>query len=141
MKKMITASNYEVIPLDLRTNVRFYTSVDFGSYVPPHWHDAIEILYLQEGELKVNTESTSRNLHSGQCTLIQPNKVHSTLCTRPNKAIVFQIPLLFLEKFVSDAAQLTFQLEGTPRQASQPECPNWTQWQDPQKTKNTNKSI
>ena len=30
----------------------FYTSVDFGSYVPPHWHDAIEILYLQEGELK-----------------------------------------------------------------------------------------
>lgn len=43
MKKVITASNYEVIPLDLRTNVRFYTSVDFGSYVPPHWHDAIEI--------------------------------------------------------------------------------------------------
>lgn len=90
MKKVITASNYEVIPLDFRTNVRFYTSVDLGSYVPPHWHDAIEILYLQEGELKVNTESTSRNLHSGQCTLIQPNKVHSTLCTRPNKAIVFQ---------------------------------------------------
>ena len=110
MKKVITASNYEVIPLDLRTNVRFYTSVDFGSYVPPHWHDAIEILYLQEGELKVNTESTSRNLRSGQCTLIQPNK-----------AIVFQIPLLFLEKFVPDASRLTFQLEGTPRQASQPE--------------------
>ena len=63
--------------------------------------DAIEILYLQEGELKVNTESTSRNLRSGQCTLIQPNKVHSTLCTRPNKAIVFQIPLLFLEKICS----------------------------------------
>ena len=112
MKKVITASNYEVIPLNLRTNVRFYTSVDFGSYVPPHWHDAIEILYLQEGELKVNTESTSRNLRSGQCTLIQPNKVHSTL---------FQIPLLYLEKFVPDASRLTFQLEGTPRQASQPE--------------------
>ena len=62
MKKVITTSNYEVIPLDFRTNVRFYTSVDFGSYVPPHWHDAIEILYLQEGELKVNTEGTSRNL-------------------------------------------------------------------------------
>ena len=28
MKKVITASNYEVIPLDLRTNVRFYTSVE-----------------------------------------------------------------------------------------------------------------
>ena len=31
MKKVITASNYEVIPLNLRTNVRFYTSVDFGA--------------------------------------------------------------------------------------------------------------
>ena len=77
MKKMITASNYEVIPLDLRTNVRFYTSVDFGSYVPPHWHDAIEILYLQEGELKVNTESTSRNLHSGQCLKELQDKIIS----------------------------------------------------------------
>ena len=75
MKKVITTSNYEVIPLDFRTNVRFYTSVDFGSYVPPHWHDAIEILYLQEGELKVNTEGTSRNLRSGQCTLIQPGYI------------------------------------------------------------------
>lgn len=91
----------------------------FWKLCAPHWHDAIEILYLQEGELKVNTESTSRNLRSGQCTLIQPNKVHSTLCTRPNKAIVFQIPLLFLEKFVPDASRLTFQLEETPRQASQ----------------------
>ena len=99
---------------DLRTNVRFYTSVDFGSYVPPHWHDAIEILYLQEGELKVNTESTSRNLRSGQCTLIQPNKVHSTLCTRPNKAIVFQIPLLFLEKFVPDPPGWLFSLKELP---------------------------
>lgn len=111
MNKIITASNYEVIPLDAKTNVRFYTSIDPGSYVPPHWHDAIEIVYLQEGELKITTEGASRQLLPGQCILVQPNTVHSTLCTHPNRAIVFQIPLAFMEKFVPDFAFLTFQLD------------------------------
>ena len=101
-EKVITASNYEVIPLDLRTNVRFIhrwtTCLLTG--------DAVEILYLQEGELKVNTRF--RNLRFGQCTLIQPNKVHSTFVS--NKDCISD-SLLFLEKFVPDAAQLTFQLE------------------------------
>lgn len=114
MKKLIIPSNYEVIPLDAKTNVRFYTSVDSGSYVPPHWHDAIEIVYLQEGELKINTESISRDLKAGQCVLIQPNTVHSTLCTHPNRAIVFQIPLAFMEKYLPDFAALTFRLDDPP---------------------------
>lgn len=63
MKKILTSSNYEIIPLDTRTNVRFYTSVDSGSYVPPHWHDAIEIIYLFEGQLKINTEKSTQILH------------------------------------------------------------------------------
>ena len=65
MKKILTSSNYEIIPLDTRTNVRFYTSVDSGSYVPPHWHDAIEIIYLFEGQLKINTEKMHSDSASG----------------------------------------------------------------------------
>lgn len=114
MKKLITPSNYEVIPLDARTNVCFYTSVDSGSYVPPHWHDAIEIVYLQKGDLKINTEGASKKLEAGQCILIQPNTVHSTLCTHPNRAIVFQIPAAFMEKYLSGFAELTFQLDEPP---------------------------
>lgn len=120
MKKILTASNYEVIPLDVRTNVRFYTSVDPGSYVPSHWHDAIEIVYLLDGSLKINAEGITQELQPGQCVLVPPNRIHSTLCTQPNKAIVFQIPLAFMEKFIPDASILTFQLEDPPEHFPQP---------------------
>lgn len=52
MDKILTQTNYELIPLDDKTNVRFYTSFDSGSIVAPHWHDAIEVIYLQKGALK-----------------------------------------------------------------------------------------
>ena len=66
MKKILTPTNYELIQLNDKTNVRFFTSIDPGSYVAPHWHDAVEIVYLLEGELKVIVGNDSRNLKAGQ---------------------------------------------------------------------------
>lgn len=103
MKKILTPTNYELIPLNDKTNVRFFTSIDPGSYVAPHWHDAVEIVYLLEGELKVIVGNDSRNLKAGQCAMVTPNQIHSTLCTSPNRAIVFQIPEAFMEKFIPNA--------------------------------------
>lgn len=108
MKKILTSTNYELIPLNDQTNVRFYTSEDSGSYVAPHWHDAVEIVYLLDGRLNVITENTVHKLSAGQCIMLSPNQVHSTLCTAPNRAIVFQIPESFLEKFIPDARSRIF---------------------------------
>ena len=41
--------SYEIIDYSGITNVKFYTSTDNGSYIPSHWHRAVEILYMQEG--------------------------------------------------------------------------------------------
>lgn len=111
MKKVLTPTNYELIPLNDKTNVRFYTSVDPGSYVAHHWHDAIEIIYLQKGELKIVIENNHYELKSNQCIIISPNRIHSTLCTKPNQAIVFQIPESFFEKFIPDAKSMEFNLK------------------------------
>ena len=88
MKKILTPTNYELIPLNDKTNVRFFTSIDPGSYVAPHWHDAVEIVYLLEGELKVIVGNDSRNLKAGQCAMVTPNQIHSTLCTSPNLSLI-----------------------------------------------------
>lgn len=111
MKKILTPTNYEMIPLNEFTNVRFYTSTDPGSYVASHWHDAVEILYLQEGSLTVTLENISFSVVASKCILISPNQIHSTLCTSPNRAIVFQIPVSFIEKFIPDVKQLQFSLQ------------------------------
>ncbi len=108
MERILTPTNYELIPLNDLTNVRFYTSVDTGSYIASHWHDAVEIIYILEGDLLVTVEQSSFRILAGQCVMITPNQVHSTLCTRPNRAIVFQIPVAFLEKFIPDAKQMQF---------------------------------
>ena len=47
----------------------------------------------------------------GECILINSDVIHSTKCTAPNKAILFQIPLTFLSIYIPDADQLVFNLD------------------------------
>ena len=100
--------SYEIINVSGSTNVKFYTSVDPGSYIPTHWHRAVEIIYMQEGSLDVTVESESFTIYAEDCILVNGNVLHSTKCTTPNKAIVLQIPLNFIEKYITDLGQLIF---------------------------------
>ncbi len=105
-------SNYEIISVRENTQVHFRTSIDPGSYVPPHWHDAVEIVYMQEGELIFTIEQQIHHLLSGQCILVNPNIIHAAKCTAPNKAIIFQIPVNFLENYIPNVRQLLFTVSG-----------------------------
>ena len=109
--------SYEVISTLESTGVHFRTSIDPGSYVPAHLHHAIEIIYLLEGNLTVIMESSVREYHAGECILINSDIIHSTKCTSPNKAILFQIPLSFLSLYLPDADQLVFNLENPEENA------------------------
>ena len=102
--------SYEIIQTPEATGVSFYTKVDNGSYVPNHWHDAIEIIYMIEGEVEVTMESSARRLTKGQCCLINSSVIHSTKCTTPNVGLVFQIPFDFIKLYIPDIAQLQFVL-------------------------------
>ena len=99
--------SYEIIDVSAVTNVKFYTSVDPGSYIPTHWHRAVEIIYMQEGSLDVTIESKNFTIYPEDCILINANVPHSTKCVSPNKAIVLQIPLDFMEKYIPNIQQLT----------------------------------
>lgn len=105
------AHRYEIIQPAKNTGVVFYTSKDPGSYVPKHWHHAIEIIYLQEGSLSVAFENTLTTLLPGDCMIINSEVIHSTKCTTYNKAIVFQIPFEFFEQYLPDIEQLYFSLD------------------------------
>ena len=111
MEPLITAANYELIPLDDKTNVRFFTSRESGSYSAPHWHDAMEIILLQKGELKVSIDSTTYYLHENQCILIPPNRIHASLCAKFNQSIVLQIPEVFINKFIPNTKTIEFSLK------------------------------
>lgn len=100
--------SHEIINAPVDTNVKFRTSTDPGSYIPMHWHRAVEIIYMQEGSLDVTIESESFTIQKGDCIVINGNVLHSTKCTSPNTAILLQIPLDFMEKYIPDLGQLIF---------------------------------
>lgn len=102
--------NHEIVLTPATTGVHFFTSVDSGSYVTTHWHRAIEIIYIQSGSLTVTIESHTRELSAGQCILINSNIMHSTKCTAPNTAIVFQIPTDFAETYIPNINSLVFHI-------------------------------
>lgn len=100
--------SHEIINAPVDTNVKFRTSTDPGSYIPMHWHRAVEIIYMQEGSLDVTIESENFTIQKGDCIVINGNVLHSTKCTSPNTAILLQIPLDFMEKYIPNPGKLIF---------------------------------
>lgn len=102
---------YELIQVPKTTGVCFYTKKDTGNYVPNHWHDAIEIIYMIQGSVDITVESSAYHLQEGQCFLINSSVIHSTKCTSPNIGIVFQIPIDFIQLYIPNVQQLRFVLD------------------------------
>lgn len=101
---------YEVLSIDPLKQVRFFTSYDKGSYIAPHWHDAVEIIYMEKGNLTVQDDTGVTELKPGSCILVNAGYVHSTKCIYPNQAIVFQIPLRLLDAYIPNLNSLRFEI-------------------------------
>ena len=80
---------YEIIELNLtvRGSVHFESFQDSRRYVAPHWHDAIEIISVTHGNLTVNIEQKEFHLKGGDCIILPPYSIHSTLSTSGNSAM------------------------------------------------------
>ncbi len=105
---------YEIIQVPEHTKVRFGISTDNGSYVPRHWHPALELICLLEGSLTVLTNGREEEFHAGQCVLISPNIPHSTKCLDKNRAILLQIPLSFMEAWIPHIGDYYFHMPSVP---------------------------
>ena len=65
-----------------------------GKYIrEKHWHRAIEIFVVQEGELDFLLNTTHYHLAEGQFIIVNSNEVHAIHANKPNHTIVLQIPL------------------------------------------------
>lgn len=71
-----------------------------------HWHDEIELFYLEQGDIEFMIEDNSYCLHSGEAVLIPPNLLH--MASKQNQevcsffAFVFS-PVLFTDSFTGSA--------------------------------------
>ena len=76
---------YENLQLNIAGHAHYEYAEVARSYVPMHWHGALELIYILSGELTVETEQRRWQLHAGQCICISPyvpvSYTHLTLPT------------------------------------------------------------
>ena len=124
MENMNKNIAYEHIDFSEITKVRFCTLVEKCNYIPNHWHQSIEFIYLIKGERLATIENKSFLLHDGDCVLVNANAIHSMKLMETNTIILLQIPIDFLEQFVPDIQEIIFVLNDSKNTPRKQECLN-----------------
>ncbi|WP_349347087.1 AraC family transcriptional regulator [Mediterraneibacter gnavus] len=104
---------HEIVSRNPDVEVRFYLSVDEGSYVTPHWHESIEMVYVIEGKITVGLENRRVVVKEDEFNIINSRTVHSVLGEK-NRALVLQIPKEILKKYIPEIEDYTFEVNMHP---------------------------
>ena len=121
---MENGTRHEIVSSNQDVDVRFYMSVDEGSYVAPHWHNSLEIIYMLEGSMKVKCENKEIEVQAGDISLINSREIHSFWST-PNKSLVLQVPERLLEKYISDYELIKFYVDPHPEKDTESTKLEW----------------
>ena len=99
---------YENLQLNIAGHAHYEYAEVARSYVPMHWHDALELIYILSGELTVETEQRCWQLHAGQCICISPYVLHATISLSGNTALLLRIPIEELGDFAPETRSRQF---------------------------------
>lgn len=105
---------HEIVAQNSDIEARFYLSEDIGSYVSPHWHDSLEMVYIIEGSITMMYENHKIVLHTNEFNIINSRVIHSVVSEK-NKAIVLQIPKEVLKRYVPDFEVYIFEVDMCPQ--------------------------
>lgn len=105
---------HEIVSSNPDIEVRFYLSEDEGSYVAPHWHNSLELVYMLEGSMTTQFENNvSQTIEAGEISVVNPRVIHSVTAQK-NKALVLLIPSDLLEKYIPAHDFLEFHVDMHP---------------------------
>ena len=101
---------HEIVQANLDVDVRFYLSIDEGSYVKSHWHNSLEIIYILEGSIIVESDNKKNTILPGEFCLVNSRVIHS-ITSQKNRALVLQIPNLIFERYLPNTEKLRFNVD------------------------------
>lgn len=105
------AYTHENIPCNSNTDIIFRIDDQGRKYVPPHWHNSLEILYILEGALEVSTgQKPGQILRTGDFLVINSREIHSIRIPEHCRCMVLQILYPFLRRYIPDMDRIRFRL-------------------------------
>lgn len=99
----------------------FFSNDGRPSYVPPHFHEDLEIIHLLSGELSVTVNQKKFTVYPGDTILFNTNTIHSTLSERNDTtAHVLLLPYEHLRRCLPSPESFTFELPLLSRDEADP---------------------
>ncbi len=92
-------------------DIFFWIFNDASSYVPTHWHTALEISYVLEGSVDNEIGGHVTHLVPGDVSVIDSTVLHSTKSIHGNRAVLIQLPFPILERYIPDFNELSFSFD------------------------------
>ena len=89
-------------------DIFFWEFNDKSSFVATHWHTAIEMMYIIDGEVNVTMNHQTTVLLPGDIYLIDSRLPHSTKSINGNHALLLQFPYQFLQKYIPNVDSYVF---------------------------------
>lgn len=81
-------------------DIRYWTSK--GQYTPPHWHTAIELIYVLNGTGSVVFDGKEYLTRAGDLLIIDSNKIHEMKCAEVSMMIIIQFSRKRMKNYVKD---------------------------------------
>lgn len=110
---------YEHIPISAGMEIYFCHMFDDHRYVSTHWHDAVEIIFLLDGELTVYQQEQKTYMEKNDIILINSGEFHATRCREGNESLLIQIPDRFMQKYIPEFQDIKFVMHSRPTNAIQ----------------------
>lgn len=105
---------HEIVSENPDVEVRFYLSIDEGSYVTPHWHNSLEIVYMLEGSMTVIFKNKKVTILPEEFIVVNSRTIHRVK-SQKNRALVLQIPSNVFQKYVRNIDLLYFDVDMHPK--------------------------
>ncbi|MBQ8514372.1 MAG: helix-turn-helix transcriptional regulator [Ruminococcus sp.] len=99
---------HEVVPDTICLPVHYNYFSENTMFVPSHWHEHLEVIFLLEGELSISAGGKTALLRSGEIYLINCREIHETHSSGCASGYLLQIPLEFLKRYLPDIEDIHF---------------------------------
>lgn len=109
----IEQMRHEIVTENPDVEVRFYLSIDEGSYVTPHWHESLEMVYMLEGNMSVKFENKKVTISPDEFIIVNSRTIHS-VTSKKNRALVLQIPSGVFERYIRNIDLFYFSVDMNP---------------------------
>lgn len=107
---------HENIKIENDIPVKFFSYTMPNLFVPSHWHNSLEIIFVLSGTMFITINDKRYTLSETECFIVNSGDIHSTRTDTDTHIQVLQIPYPLLKQSIPDYDKLSFR---TPPAASE----------------------